>query len=137
MNQQTLSGHWTEIKGKISEKWGQLTDNDLQQAKGNTEQLVGMIEKKTGESRDAINSFLDSLTNDEGMLNKASEAVRDYANAAGESVQDVANQAMEQAKVGYEQTEQLIKQRPMESLAVCFGVGVITGIVGGLLMRSR
>ncbi|MCL4125837.1 UNVERIFIED_CONTAM: hypothetical protein GTU68_060232 [Idotea baltica] len=137
MNQQTLNGQWTEIKGKISEKWGELTDNDLQQARGSTEQLIGMIEKKTGESRDAINAFLDSLANDEHILNKASEAVRDYANAAGESVQDVANEAMEQAKVGYEQTEQLVKQRPMESLAVCFGVGVITGIVGGLLVRSR
>ena len=137
MNQQTLNGQWKEIKGKISEKWGELTDDDLQQARGNTAQLVGMIEQKTGETRDAINSYLDSLVTEGGAMDKASEAALNYANAAGESVQEATQQAMAQAKAGYEQTEQLIKQRPMESLAVCFGVGVITGIVGGLLMRSR
>ena len=137
MNQQTLNGQWTEIKGKLSEKWGELTDDELQKAKGNADQLVGMIERKTGETRDAINSYLNSIVDEGGALNKASEAARGYANAATESVQEATHQAMAQAKAGYEQTEQLIKQRPMESLAVCFGVGVITGIVGGLLLRSR
>jgi len=137
MNQQTLNGQWSEIKGKISEKWGELTDNDLKQANANVEQLIGVIQRKTGESREAINSFFDSIAAEDGMLNMASEAVRGYANTAGESAQEFAGQAMQQAKDGYEQTEQLIKDRPMESLAVCFSVGIITGLVGGLLMRSR
>lgn len=137
MNQQTLNGHWNEIKGKLTEKWGELSDDELQQAKGNTSQLVGMIERETGETREAINSFLDSVVNDNSIVTKATEAARDYANAASESVQDAASQAADQAKAGYQETERLVKQRPMESLAVCFGVGIVTGIIGGLILRSR
>lgn len=137
MNQQTLNGHWDEIKGKITEKWGELSDDDLQQAKGNTSQLVGMIEKETGEAREAINSFLDSVVNDDSIVNKATEAARDYANAAGEQFNDAAAQAVDQAKASLQETERLVKDRPMESLAVCFGVGIVTGVIGGLLLRSR
>ena len=45
MNQQTLEGNWNEIKGKLHERWGQLTNDDLQKARGNVDQLVGMIQE--------------------------------------------------------------------------------------------
>jgi ElaB/YqjD/DUF883 family membrane-anchored ribosome-binding protein len=38
---------------------------------------------------------------------------------------------------GYAQTERMVQQRPMESLAVGFGAGLITGVIIGLVMRSR
>ena len=58
MNQQILVGNWNEIKGKLREKWGQLTDDDFQQIRGDAEQLIGVIQRKTGEAREAIEEYL-------------------------------------------------------------------------------
>jgi uncharacterized protein YjbJ (UPF0337 family) len=43
-----LRGEWNLIKGKIKEKWGKLTDDDLTEINGKREQLLGKIQKKYG-----------------------------------------------------------------------------------------
>lgn len=48
MNKDTLRGEWNLIKGKIKEKWGKLTDDDLTEINGKREQLLGKIQKKYG-----------------------------------------------------------------------------------------
>ena len=45
VNQQTLQGNWNEIKGKLRNRWGQLTNDDLQQAQGNVDQLIGQLQR--------------------------------------------------------------------------------------------
>ncbi|HEX6145137.1 MAG TPA: CsbD family protein [Acidimicrobiia bacterium] len=47
-------GTWDRIKGKIRETWGDLTDDDMDQARGNFEQFAGRVKEKTGESAEAI-----------------------------------------------------------------------------------
>jgi uncharacterized protein YjbJ (UPF0337 family) len=136
LNQQTLEGNWNEIKGKLQEKWGQLTQDDLQKARGNVDQLVGVIQRKTGEARERIETFLNDATADgAGVVSKVAETVRGYASQAAESVDDVTGRAGDYVRGGYVQTERMIQQRPMESLAVGFGAGIITGVVIGLMLR--
>ncbi len=53
-----ISGQWNQIKGKVKERWGELTDDDLMQAQGKFEQLVGVIQKRTGQARNTIESEL-------------------------------------------------------------------------------
>ena len=62
LNQQTLEGNWNEIKGKLHERWGQLTQDDLQKARGNVDQLVGLIQRKTGEARERVEQYLNEIT---------------------------------------------------------------------------
>ena len=50
VNTQEIQGSWNRIKGQVKEKWGNLTDDDLQIQGGNLDQLIGKIQKKTGES---------------------------------------------------------------------------------------
>jgi uncharacterized protein YjbJ (UPF0337 family) len=52
MNQDTLKGQWTQLKGRIREQWGKLTDDDLDQIEGRAEQLVGKIQERYGIARD-------------------------------------------------------------------------------------
>jgi uncharacterized protein YjbJ (UPF0337 family) len=138
MNQQTLQGNWNEIKGKVRSKWGSLTDDDLKVTSGNVDQLIGTIQRKTGEARESIEKFLDSLTAEGASgIGRASEAVRTYAHQAAESVQQTSKQAAESVMDSYHDVEDMVRERPAESLAVCFGVGVITGVVLSLLFRSR
>lgn len=58
LNQQALEGNWNQVKGKVREKWGQFTEDDLETLKGHGDQLVGAIQKRTGEARDKIEKFL-------------------------------------------------------------------------------
>jgi uncharacterized protein YjbJ (UPF0337 family) len=48
MNEDILKGKWQEIKGRVEEKWGKLTDNDLREIKGKGEKLLGLLRKKYG-----------------------------------------------------------------------------------------
>jgi uncharacterized protein YjbJ (UPF0337 family) len=83
MNQQTLEGNWNEIKGKLHERWGQLTNDDLQKARGNVDQLVGLIQRKTGEARERVEQYLNDLTSNGGAgVSKMAETVRGYASSA-------------------------------------------------------
>jgi uncharacterized protein YjbJ (UPF0337 family) len=136
VNAQTLQGSWNEVKGKLRSKWGQLTNDDVQQFNGNVDQLVGTIQRKTGEARSSIEKFLEDATaNGSSMVSQATEAVRDYATHAAESLQEPVKQAADTMRKGYRDAEQMIKQRPGESAAVCFGVGIVVGLLLGLTMR--
>jgi uncharacterized protein YjbJ (UPF0337 family) len=138
MNEQTFKGTWQEVKGKIREKWGQLTDDDVNRTGGNLEKVMGMIERKTGESREQIETFLKSASKEGVALkDRIVDTAQEYASAAAEGTQQYAEQAAEYAKTGYDQTRKLVKHRPMESLAVCFGIGLISGVVVALTMRTR
>src|SRR5204863_284881 len=57
VNAQTLQGHWEEVKGKLREKWGQLTGDDLERFSGDVDKLVGLIQRKTGVARSAIEEY--------------------------------------------------------------------------------
>ncbi len=54
MNKLQIKGDWNIIKGKLTQKWANLTDDDLQYVEGKQEELIGRIQKRTGETREAI-----------------------------------------------------------------------------------
>ncbi len=54
VNEYVLQGDWNRIKGKLRAKWGQLTDNDLDRVHGDVEQIIGLIQQKTGQTRSEI-----------------------------------------------------------------------------------
>ena len=130
INQQIFEGNWNEIKGKLLEKWGQLTDDDLPQIRGDAEQIIGIIKRKTGEAREVIEGYLQEVSGSAASaIGTASATVCDYAQHASESVQHTAKQAADQVRAGYNEAERFVRDRPGESLLVCFGVGLIAGVV--------
>jgi uncharacterized protein YjbJ (UPF0337 family) len=54
MNTLEIKGDWHITKGKLKQKWASLTDSDLQFAEGMQEEMIGHIQKRTGETREAI-----------------------------------------------------------------------------------
>ncbi len=54
MNWNQIEGSWKEMQGKVREKWGKLTDDDLERIAGKRDQLVGVLQRKYGEGRDEI-----------------------------------------------------------------------------------
>jgi uncharacterized protein YjbJ (UPF0337 family) len=138
MNQQTLEGNWNEIKGKIRTHWGQLTDDDLSQFHGEVDRLVGTIQRRTGEGREAIEKYLNELSGAAAStLGQAAENVRAYADRASETAQSGARQAADQIRAGYLGAERLVRDRPGASLAFCFGVGLVAGVLVAMMINSK
>ena len=61
MNWDQIEGNWKEFKGKVQEKWGQLTDDDLDEAAGRRDQLIGRLQKRYGWQRAQAERALDEL----------------------------------------------------------------------------
>jgi uncharacterized protein YjbJ (UPF0337 family) len=61
MNQDIIQGKWTQLKGSLKTKFGKLTDDDLSQANGNRQYLVGKLQERYGWQQDQadreINAF--------------------------------------------------------------------------------
>ena len=57
--QQKIKGTWKQFRGKLQEKWGDLTDDDLDRLEGKRDQIEGFIEKKTGQARQAVRDAID------------------------------------------------------------------------------
>jgi uncharacterized protein YjbJ (UPF0337 family) len=55
------SGNWNEVKGKIKQKYANLTDDDLLYEEGKDDELLGRIQKKTGVAKEEIKSWIDKL----------------------------------------------------------------------------
>lgn len=51
-------GRWDQLKGKVQQTWGDLTDDDLDVAEGNYDELIGRIKERTGESYEEIEQRL-------------------------------------------------------------------------------
>ena len=62
MNTLVIKGDWNITKGKLKQKWAQLTDSDLQYAAGKQDELLGRIQKRTGETREAIEKAVKEAT---------------------------------------------------------------------------
>jgi uncharacterized protein YjbJ (UPF0337 family) len=134
LTKEELTGTWNDIKGRVKQEWGNISDDDLKQVEGSIDRLVGVIQKKTGVARTEIENTLKSLSEQSSsMLGNASQAVQGATQAA----QEYANQASDIAKEQYGRAQDMVRQRPAESVIVSFGTGLLVGVVVGLMFRSK
>lgn len=65
MNRNILEGKWAQLRGAVREKWGQLTDDELDQIAGKRDKLAGVLQERYGyaenEAEQQIDDFLDNL----------------------------------------------------------------------------
>lgn len=63
MNSDILEGNWKQLKGRVQEKWGDLTNDELDQIEGRREVLVGKIQEKYGRSKAEAEREVDDFLN--------------------------------------------------------------------------
>lgn len=56
-----IKGNWNQLKGKLKQQYGELSDNDLAYVEGKEDELIGKIQEKTGESKEKIKEFIDQI----------------------------------------------------------------------------
>jgi len=59
MNRDTLKGQWTQLKGQVRKQWGKLTDDEIDQIKGDSEILIGKLQERYGYSREQAQREID------------------------------------------------------------------------------
>jgi uncharacterized protein YjbJ (UPF0337 family) len=137
-NAEQLSGYWNEIKGNIREKWGQLSENDLERFKGNVDQLVGYVQQRTGQSRQEIEAFLaEAARKASGLAQRVRDTTTEFTSRAAETVQQQYGQVSEKIGESYAEAQDMVRRNPVESTVTAFGVGVLCGVLLTIVMRSR
>jgi len=63
MNSDRIEGNWKELKGKVQQKWGKLSDDDMDVIDGRREELVGKIQQAYGKSREEAEKEVDEYLN--------------------------------------------------------------------------
>ncbi|MCG9790957.1 CsbD family protein [Flavobacterium algicola] len=61
MNNQEIKGNWNELKGKLKQKYADLTDDDLLYAEGKEDEMLGKLEQKLGKSKDEVRKMIADL----------------------------------------------------------------------------
>lgn len=61
MDNQRIKGSWNELKGKLKQKYGQLTDDDLTYTEGKEDELYGRLQQRLGKTKDEVRRELDNL----------------------------------------------------------------------------
>jgi uncharacterized protein YjbJ (UPF0337 family) len=61
MNHDRIEGHWKQVKGKIKEQWGKLTDDDIDVIAGRRDQLLGRIQERHGIAKDEARRQVESF----------------------------------------------------------------------------
>ncbi len=76
MNWDQMAGKWKQVKGQVREKWGKLTDDDLDVIAGRRDQLIGRLQERYGLARDEAERQADAFA--AGLKEGARAAGRNY-----------------------------------------------------------
>jgi ElaB/YqjD/DUF883 family membrane-anchored ribosome-binding protein len=156
MTTSQLESAWGSLKGKLKQRYSQLTDDDLTFAQGKAEELLNRLQVKLGLSRAELNATLDDLTAAaQGKLDevkaKAAEVSDQVRAKAGHMVEDLKqraaaigedakaqgaaayDEARQRARGLWEDGEEYVRKNPLESVLI----GVVAGFVAGIILSRR
>lgn len=61
LNDNIVGGKWKMLKGEIQKAWGKLTDDELEQTKGNLSQVTGLVQQRYGENQESIRTRINDF----------------------------------------------------------------------------
>jgi uncharacterized protein YjbJ (UPF0337 family) len=157
-----IKANWKEIKGKVKQQWGKLTDDDITYMDGSYDSLVGNLQEKYGYGKDQVRKEIDSFLRDlkssvrrgneyadqhSHDLNSNFQNIKEKAYAARDSISDAAHQAQDKAgeilrgSVAdlqdksaelQENVVTYVKENPVKSI----GFAMLAGILAAHLLRK-
>jgi uncharacterized protein YjbJ (UPF0337 family) len=70
-NQDIISGHWKELKGKLKQHWGKLTDDDITTLRGTYDEIEGLLQKRYGYTKQQTEKAIDEFIEKSGYKEKS------------------------------------------------------------------
>lgn len=156
-----IDGSWNQIKGKLQQRFGQLTDDDVLFVEGKAAELLGRLQSKLRMGANEVDTLLHKLKGElsdagenglgavgsikaaagqfaDDFKGKATEVVDDLKHAASAKAEEFKGQAGEaydqarqKARTLHEDAEEYVRQKPRRALLTA----VAAGFVAGLLLR--
>jgi uncharacterized protein YjbJ (UPF0337 family) len=113
MNTLEIKGDWNITKGKLKQKWAKLTDDDLQYVEGKHDELFGRIQKRTGETREAIEKVLliDRALAGEEFLEVAADTEEGVLHIIGGAVRVACDSARARSAFGRDRSGRRIRRK--------------------------
>lgn len=128
VTREELKGQWKQVKGRLQEHWGELTDDDLHRAEGSADQLIGVVQQKTGATRSEVEQFIAKvLVEGQSAAQRVGEAASQYAEEASAMAREHYERAAAVTTDFSKQVAHTVRNRPTESLAIAFGLGIAAG----------
>ncbi len=135
---QEIQGGWNQLKGEAKKRWGQLSEDELLEFEGSTDQFIGLLQRKTGEARDAVQKWVNEMNEQAApMFDRARQTAAEYADSISHAASDGVERVRENIAAGQTQAARMVRRRPGESVAVAFGAGLVAGVIVAMSMRSR
>jgi ElaB/YqjD/DUF883 family membrane-anchored ribosome-binding protein len=127
-----LEDNWSDVRGKIKRRWDKITDEDVRTLGDNVDQLVGRIQKRTGESRETIERFLaHAVAGTASAFQRAGQAWESTASQVKKGME----QSYESFKEGIVEAGDVVRARPGQTVGLAFGIGILLGVGLALLFR--
>ena len=137
-NSEQLSGALNDLRGRVQQKWGEVADDDWARLQGSVDRLVGYLQKRTGETREQIERTLSSWSQGaSGLMDEARAQASSLAEHAAACAHDTASNVGEAFDLGRQRAEQVVQRRPVESLIIALGLGVLIGVIAGAVGRAK
>ena len=67
MNEDIFKGQWNQLKGKVKQQWGKLTDDDLDRISGRQDEIIGLIQERYGWQRERAEMELNDFVKNQGF----------------------------------------------------------------------
>ncbi len=138
ITKEEIQGNWNSFIGGVQKRYSEITHDDLAAVKGNIQQMAGVIQRKTGQARAEIEGYLQSLSSDaSGAINNASEMASNMASRANDGLRDGYNYVTDKSQESCDNVRETVRQKPLETLAIALGVGVVAGLIAGCSVFGR
>lgn len=117
MNEEIFKDDFKKIRGAIQQRWGDITDQDIEELKGQKDKLVGLIQEKYGEKKENIEEFLNKIVGQSGA------SMQDVL----EPIFQTKGQVVDYTQRATQYLQREIKENPLSSLFIGIAVGFIIG----------
>jgi uncharacterized protein YjbJ (UPF0337 family) len=121
-----IEGNWNELAGKARERWGILTDSEIQRVKGKRDELVGVLQQRYGyakdRARDEVDRWAQSLETQTQTLNRVSSQVSQQGREVREGIAGVTDNLQSAINKS-------LRDQPMATVAMAAIVGFVLGAI--------
>jgi uncharacterized protein YjbJ (UPF0337 family) len=129
-----VEGNWKQMRGRVKERWGNLTDEDLTVIAGRRDQLEGMIQERYGYARErARREIEDWCRSIESNLAEEIESLRSGIQSLVSLVDRVAKEQFPHARArttaALNEAEEAVKRNPISALAIALSLGFLIGVL--------
>jgi len=129
-----VEGNWKQMRGRVKERWGRLTDDDLTVIAGRRDQLEGMIQERYGYAKErARREIEDWYRSMESNLAEQIETLRSGIHDLSSTVERLAKEQLPRARSratgALTDAEEAVKRNPLIVVAVALGLGLLIGVL--------